>query len=315
MAIKKYFIFFLKLAVSSLLLYWIFSHMNLAQVKIILNRISIHYILLFLLAFISLTMLNGWRWKIMSDAYQIPMSHWFSQKWSFIALFFNNVLPAGIGGDGFRVYASIRQNGKIAKSFAVVFYDRAISFLTLNLMGFIVLFFLFDFKNNLWLYGIFSISTILFIVLFFIPQLAFLMKFIEKIFPFGFVKKIFFRMNEAKLQKEHIRAVLASFALAIVLQLLMIYAHFVVSSALQLSVSFAHLVVFVPLYFLAVVFSPFTVNGIGIREIVFKVFLTQIGMLQEEAILFALIFFTWELILSLSGGVLYLLNRNKSFNK
>jgi glycosyltransferase 2 family protein len=82
----------------------------------------------------------------------------------------------------------------------------------------------------------------------------------------------------------------------------------VVASAIQLPVQLGDLFLFVPLLYLAILL-PFSINGIGIREMVFVFFAAGWGISQSDAVAFSLTVFTLNLAGSLAGAPIYWFRR------
>jgi uncharacterized membrane protein YbhN (UPF0104 family) len=103
--------------------------------------------------------------------------------------------------------------------------------------------------------------------------------------------------------------VVAGVLLSFVFQAVVILVVFLNAKALVQTVPMAALAVFVPLISLAGML-PVSVNGLGIREVLYVLLFGRVGIPSDAAAAMALLYFVVTLAASLPGGVVYMLQRS-----
>lgn len=103
-------------------------------------------------------------------------------------------------------------------------------------------------------------------------------------------------------------AVLAAvFGYSVVFQLLIILINIYIFKAMGLSgVNWWQLMLAVPMIS-AISMLPFSVNGLGVRESAYLILLNPLGISAANAVTCSLVFFVIVTVLSLAGGVIYIL--------
>jgi hypothetical protein len=104
------------------------------------------------------------------------------------------------------------------------------------------------------------------------------------------------------------RALLSCFAGAVLAQLVLVAFYAAVAKSLGIPIAFAHLAVVVPVSFV-VQLLPVSVNGFGVREATFSYYFLALQLPLESALLLSLLGAGMVLLVSLSGGVLYVARR------
>jgi hypothetical protein len=82
-----------------------------------------------------------------------------------------------------------------------------------------------------------------------------------------------------------------------------------VAAALHLQVPLGHLAILVPVSFI-VQMMPLSLNGLGVREYTFGLYLTQIGVKLESAVALSFIGAALVMLFSMSGAAAYLARRS-----
>ena len=96
--------------------------------------------------------------------------------------------------------------------------------------------------------------------------------------------------------------------LAVAVQFMRVATHVVVGSALGIPLSLDRglgFFVFIPLLGLLMVL-PISINGLGVREGMGVILFTQIGLLEEQALLVEFITYVIMVVVSLIGGLFFL---------
>jgi uncharacterized membrane protein YbhN (UPF0104 family) len=232
-----------------------------------------------------------------------------------VGIFFNNFLPAGVGGDVVKIYDVTRVGNDPYQVFAVTMLDRVIGIAGLSMLALVASFIL--------LAGAGLYNLRLYIVIFagcVAPVLALIM---NRRLSRG-VRSLFGRITLWGLggrfdtmfrhlgEYRRLRMLLAQLTLlAIGVQFLRVVTHVLVAQSLGITItpsSFLQFFVFVPLLGLLMVL-PISINGLGVREGAGILLFTQIGFSKEQALLMELITYAIMVVVSLLGGF-YFFQRN-----
>ncbi len=254
-------------------------------------------------------LLGAWQWERLLDAVGIRIPYWKVVAYYHIGLFFNNFLPANIGGDFARVVEASRYGPSRATAFATVIMDRLIG--TLALAGLALLTTLpaldrFHFTViYLALVGFFLLSVLLVWAVFHPALLPAVERVLGRV-GLGGLKPA---LDDLAARLAHYRDQRGLFVrlllLALVVQVARIFVHALVARALGLRLPTAYFFLFVPL--LAVIVSlPISLNGIGVREGAGVFLFRQVGVDAPRA--FSLQFTTYlvAVTVSLLGGLVFL---------
>jgi ADP-ribose pyrophosphatase len=130
---------FVKIVVTLGLLVVLASKVNLRTVGERIAEIGFMPFAVCILATLVLTILVAWRWQMILVRMQNPVAFGESWRLVLIGLFFNQVLPSGIGGDAVRVWLLTRSGRRLRTAFLSVAADRifALSAVILCMTGFL----------------------------------------------------------------------------------------------------------------------------------------------------------------------------------
>ncbi len=122
--------FALKAAISCILLYFAFAHVNFDLVGRQLNHLRYIWLAAAVLISIAQTGLVALRWQTIVETCNEPNAPPFtfpkSLRYMFIAGFFNQTLPSSVGGDAVRIWLLARDNGGWRSATYSVLIDRVI---------------------------------------------------------------------------------------------------------------------------------------------------------------------------------------------
>jgi glycosyltransferase 2 family protein len=261
-----------------------------------------------LLLFAS-NVLGAWQWNLLLRAVEIRIPFWKVLAYYHVGLFFNNFLPANVGGDLARVLDAARYGPSRATAFSTVIMDRLIG--TLALAGLALL-------TTLPALTAFHLTMVyLALVAFFVTSLMMLWAvFHPALLPA--LERLLARIGLGGFGPalDDLAARLAAFrdqrglfvrllGVALVVQIARIFVHVLVARALGLSVALPYFFLLVPLLAVAVSL-PISFNGIGVREGAGIVLFGLVGVGRAGA--FTLQFTTYlvAVAVSLLGGLVFL---------
>jgi len=253
--------------------------------------------------------LGSWQWDQLLAAVGIQIPFWKVCAYYHVGLFFNNFLPANIGGDLVRIADATRYDTTPATAFSTVLMDRMVGTVALAGLALVTTLPAIDRFHltlaYLALVGFFVFSVIMIWAVFHPGLLPALERVLARI-----------GLGSLKPHLDDLAARLADFrdqrglmlrlvAVALIVQVSRIAVHVLVARSLGLHIPLAYFFLFVPL--LAVIVSlPISLNGIGLREGAGVVLFGLIGVGRTQA--FALQFTTYlvAVAVSLLGGLIFL---------
>jgi len=262
--------------------------------------------------FFASSLLGALQWHILLRAGGIGLNFRQTFKLYFVGLFFNNFLPANVGGDAIKIYDVARGGNDPYQVFAITLLDRVIGITGLSLLALfasVALFFNGGFFNLHVYFAIFLLCVIPFFALATTKSLSgFIRRMLGRISLWGIGGKfnqVFDHLSEFKKLRVLLIKVLA---LSLLVQSLRIATHVVVAYALNIDVSpsnYIHFFIFIPLLGLIMIL-PISINGLGVREGTGILLFTQIGFSNEQALLMEFITYFVMVVVSLVGGAFFL---------
>lgn len=273
--LRKQILTVVKIGVSIILLYFIFTRLPFKDVLEVLAGASYAYILLALLLFILSKLFAAFRLNLFFHQLEAPLSQNSNLKLYLLGMFYNLFLPGGIGGDAYKGYL-IQKRFKPGTK-------RVVSALLLDrLSGLLVLFLLacalgFYISPSPW--G--SLSWVL-------PVAAF-MAFVL----FWWVNRSYFKNLYAIFWP--------AFLYSIGVQFMQLVCVWCILQAFDVQMhQLAYLFIFLVSSIVAVL--PITIGGIGSREIVFLYGALWLGLQEDTSVTISLIFFAITALVSFAGG-------------
>ena len=254
-------------------------------------------------------LLGSYQWWRLLRVADIHIPLWKACAYYHIGLFFNNFLPANIGGDIARVADSSRHGASTGAAVSAVLMDRLIGTVALAGLALLTTLPAVDHFHlaiaYLCLVGFFVLSVGLLWGLFHPKLLPAMERMLARI---G-LGRLGPHLDELAARLEAYRGarllLVRMLVLAAFTQLARIGVHALVARALGLHVSLQYFLLFVPL--LAVIVSlPISLNGLGVREGVGVLLFGLIGVDRPRA--FSLQFLTYAVAVAVSllGGLAYL---------
>lgn len=263
---------------------------------------------------------SSYRWQILMRAQGFDVPLMYLMRSYAVAMFFNNLLPSTIGGDGYRALDTSKCNIPKMKAFAIVVVERFLGMFALLAFAVLALTLATELTmeiENLWLISTLAFSAMLAVIwlIFFRkssqpPNASATLALLEKIPAGGFVQKQVMKIQEAFAPfRGKSRALAWSLGLSLLLQFNVIFHYYLISDALGLTIPFAKFLVIIPLaMFIQMV--PLSINGIGIRESFYVFFLSTVyGMPYETSLAFSWIAYGMILLLGILGGIIYAFRR------
>ena len=294
----------LKVVVSVALLAFLMSKISLDEALESLRHMNLAVMAAAISIFFVSNALGAIQWfrLLRASGVSIPFIRAF--RFYFVGLFFNNFLPANIGGDAMKVYDVTRIGSSVYQVIAVTLLDRLIGIFSLCLLavGAVIYLMVKAPIDSLGLYLLIFLGCMTPVAAFyFIEPLSKLLRaIVARLRPLSMDQRftsILDYLGEFKTRK---RTILRLILLSLVIQSLRTLTHVTVGLALGIELTptlLALFFVFVPLLSLAMI-PPITINGLGIREGLGIVLFAQAGIASTDA--FTLEFLTYLVSVSVS---------------
>lgn len=273
---RKHFITALKISISAVLIYFIFSKINIGDVVDTIKRTQPLYLLVAILAFVLSKVISSFRLNLYFHELKIYLTQKSNLKLYLLGMFYNLFLPGGIGGDAFKGYLIKKKfDIETKKVVAVLVLDRLSGMLLLFIYACVLTLFLTQVKIPL-LKAVAVVGLILAVVVFWFLN--------KRFFPYAL--PIFW----------------LSFGYSSLVQFLQLMSAFFILKALHLEYdTVAYLFIFLISSIVSVL--PLTIGGIGSREVTFFYGAAWLALDQNASIGISMVFFLITAFVSLIGIV------------
>ncbi|MDB4999713.1 MAG: hypothetical protein JWR76_790 [Mucilaginibacter sp.] len=246
----------LKFAVTSVLLYFVFRKVDFQQVKFRLVHANYWWMLAALMSYFVSIAISSWRLTSFFKSIHLKLDSRFNFRLYLLGLFYNFLLPGGIGGDGYKIYLLNKTYKLPAKKvFWAIMFDR--------------------------LSGLWAIGLIIVALIFLIPQIDIHMGIPLSIFVVGsiiyyFVAYKFFKEYTHYFFQAHVKAVAVQSLQLLAIVFIMIGQDFTGKySPYLLSFLISALATIIPI----------SIGGAGVRETVFT-WLTKFFPMEKSLTVF-----------------------------
>lgn len=270
--INKKVLFVLKLIISGFALFFVFRKINMKDLGQVLLHVKISYIFLATMAFILSKVVSSFRLNRFLLDEKIELSEKFNLKLYWLGMYYNLFLPGGIGGDGYKVYLLNKLTGiKVKFVLRAIFMDRVSGLLALVCL------------NIALAYSLTLINQYRLFVWILIPL---------AIVSFYLVTKYFFSVYIPSFLKTNLQAFLV--------QILQLVSAFFILKSMGINELYGQYL-FVFLFSSVVATIPFTIGGVGAREVTFLLGAEYLGLQTEASLGLSLTFFLITAVVSLFG--------------
>ncbi len=254
-------------------------------------------------------LLGAWQWNRLLHVVDIRIPFWKVCAYYHVGLFFNNFLPAGIGGDIARVADSSRHGSTKTAALSAVMMDRLIGTVAIASLAMVTTLPAIDRFHLTLVYlavvGFFVLSVTLVWAIFHPALLPACERLLERV-GLGSMSP---HLDELAARLAGFRArrglFAGLFAISLLTQISRIGVHVLVARGLGLSIPLVYFFLFVPL--LAVIVSlPISFNGIGVREGAGIVLFGLVGVDRAQAFSQQFLTYLVMVAVSLLGGLVFL---------
>lgn len=309
-------LFSLKIAISlSLLVFIILKKAPLSEIGDSLKGANLWWIgLSFSLHAFGL-LISAIRWRILIKAQGDSASLGYLAQSYLVGNFFNHFLPTRFGGDIVRVWDGSKPSKSLLKSTAIVLVERLTGITVLLFFALSVSLFRLDMARELpviWISLGVGLAGLAAILSFFLPFSARLIGLLPESGLSGRIKGKIVQFREIILvYKGKKEALYKALFWAALLQVNVILHYYFVGLALSLDIPFFDYFIFIPLV-LIILTIPVTINGHGLRELLYTSVFALYGLASSQAVSFSVIAdIAFALIIGILGGIIYAFRRKK----
>lgn len=293
------------LALLSILAY----QMDLRRLVEILSSASLPLILLATAVHIFSVFVAIFRWSTILRSFDMATALGPLTKITFIGYFFNLFLPSGIGGDFFRAYyLSKRKNRGMSTTLTTTVLERSAGLFALLAIGTVFAAIRGVRAGGVPLVAVFLILSALYIL----ANIVIFHSWVhEKIT--AFLRRRHLDSLEAKMDLVYqglnaLRRSRSSIALALLLSVIVQFCAVVIvwiaALSIDINAPFYIFLIFVPLINLSIM-VPLTINGIGLRESLFYLLFSEIGLPVETSVSLSLVTFLVYILTAVPGAIVY----------
>ena len=299
-----------KIVVSISLLAYILHKIEPGNVIETISRASASPLILAALLFFVSNILGSWLWGMLLRSQRVRIPFYRVASFYFVGLFFNNFLPANIGGDIVRIYDASKYCKDKSAVFVATFMDRVIGLLAISFLSVVASFYALDHFKIFLLYltVVLGFCGSLLVVLSILNRriLALFERPFKLIKAFDLERRVVKLFDELHSFRDRLPLLIAVFSLGIGIQLLRVFVHYLVARSLGIMISPSYFFLFVPVL-AALSALPISINGLGVREGAGVVLFGLAHVAKGPAFLIEFITYLIGVAISLTGGVIFLL--------
>ena len=302
----------LKIGGSVGLLYLLLSRMDVARLWATARSASLAWLAAALAIFLVQILVGAWRWGLLVRAQGIPMTYGALVNSYLVATFFNNFLPSNVGGDVIRIRDSAKSAGSTTVAATVVLFDRAIGLLGLGFVaatGATITAWIRPTMGPvgpgvLWA-GLAAVTIVAAWAVMMPQGVSLILSPLRRLHPEWIGERLTKLQGVLERFRETPLALAGGFAGSLCVQGLLVLFYAAIARGLHMSVPLHHLAIVVPVSFI-VLMVPISVNGLGLREAFFALYLSKLGQPLEAAVALSFMSYVLIAIFSTSGAAAYL---------
>ncbi len=299
----------IKAAITLGLLGFLVSRMDLREFWEVLSSADWRLVLVAGFLHLATVLPSVVRWKSILADFSIRTPFWKLTQICMIGYFFNMLLPSAVGGDFFRAfYLARRESRGMSTTLTTTFVDRVAGLFAMLLIGLVSILIYpvrVHGRSLLPLMGLLALGFSIGIVLLFHPwSHAQMHRLLQR---FGLVRLIerfelvYQGLNQLR---GNSRTILIMTLSSLVIQITVIVAMWFAALSIGIKAPFSLFLVFIPLVNLSVA-VPLTINGMGLREAVYYLLFSEVGVPVEAAVTLSLLNLVVVAMTAVPGGIVY----------
>jgi uncharacterized membrane protein YbhN (UPF0104 family) len=262
----------LKISITGLSLYLVSRKVEFNDLRDAFEKSNPLFLFLAFIAFVISQIISSSRLNTFFKGIGLKISETYNFKIYLLGMFYNLFLPGGIGGDGYKIFL-LRKKFEIKgrRLFQAIFFDRL---------------------SGLWALGLINAALLIFIPHLGIPNWVPVLVVAIGTIAYYLIMRKFFSDYSKHFALSHLKALMVQ-SMQVVSVILLLY-------ALNFEGKFSPYLFMFLMSSLVAIF-PFTVGGLGARELVFVYGAQYFQMDQHLAVIISLLFYCISALLSFSG--------------
>lgn len=294
---RRRILFWVKVAVSALVLYLVFRGTDLAQVSRFLADSRKPLWAAALLLMVLSQIVSTFRWNILLRPLDFALPWFRVFRIYFTGMFFSLFLPTLVGGDGIKTYYIAPDWKRVPAAVYTLLADRTVGLMAMVLFAFMGLPAVRNVLPPLLVMGVAFLVPVLYVLLLMLPRLSKGVLLLSR------------RLREVPRERlfvywENWGETGKAWLLSLGIHLCLVLSHICLAEALGLKVPWAAWAVIYPVTAL-VGFLPISLSGVGPREAAYVYLIGLFGLSREVALTFGLMWFSVVLMNGLLGGLFY----------
>lgn len=302
----------LKVILSLGLIAFVLTEVHLPTLTARLKAADLGLVALAMVVFWLAMTVNALKWHTLLRSQQIAVPFAALLDYTFVGFFFNNVLPANIGGDLMRGYGLTRYTERIAPAAASVILDRIIgltAYMSTAAVAALVVVYVtgrVELRVLAWA-AVAAVAALA--VVFGILLSRRLRRLIDRLLADTFLRPLARMWSSLSLAFEayrfQYRALARAFGIGLLGILSTTMVNYILAESLGGGIPFLHVLLFTPLIALVLV-VPVSVGGLGLNQVAYPFFYGLVGVPYEQAVGLSLFIQAVQILCSLPGGLLWL---------
>lgn len=292
-----------KFAVSFLALGWTLSKIDWALVTSALAQMHLNSVIYAILLLGLALVIAALRQYFIFHAMHMRISWRQISVLVFRGAFLNQILPGGVGGDGYRILKMARNAFGKVRIVSAIFWDRVVGFFQIALLCTIASLaqaIAPSIKQNIWI----SLGFVWLAI-----SGVFVGAFIPKKLRFNKLKSLIGLLQFGRYILKN--SFLKTFIIGIISTLILFAAFHKLSLALDLPFSYLQSGIWCSMCILVTII-PVSLAGWGVREGMLTVVFQSMGIASEKAVLLGIAFGLCQLIIGLIGGLFFFISPSNS---
>ena len=262
----------LKISITGLSLYLVSRKVEFNDLKDAFEKSNPIFLFLAFISFVISQLISSSRLNTFFKGIGLKISETYNFKIYLLGMFYNLFLPGGIGGDGYKIFL-LRKKFEIKgrRLLQAIFFDRL---------------------SGLWALGLINATLVIFIPYLGVPNWVPVLVVAIGTIAYYMIMRKFFGDYSTYFVLSHIKALMVQ-SMQVISVILILY-------ALNFEGKFSPYLFMFLVSSLVAIF-PFTVGGLGARELVFVYGAQYFEMDQHLAVIISLLFYCISALLSFSG--------------
>lgn len=304
---------FLKIAGTSILLWFILKQIDISQVLAIIRSSNLYWILLALFTSFLVFVLGVLRLNILVNVgLGSGLPFLFILRVCWIGMFFNLVLPGQLGGDIVKMYRISKNSGKTVKSTAAIIIDRIMGFSSFVLLaGAALLFGHYSMDISIIKNSVITllVASIVFYFLIFnkniVQKLKFLKSFAQRLKIDHLSREIYLSFN---FYRNHPKALRDTFLISIVTNIASFISSYMLFKAIGVNIPLVYFFILIPVIGIISIL-PISLSGIGLQDGAYIFFFSQLGISPAKILGISILSHIFRFGIGLIGGLIYLFEK------